>query len=118
MSRNFVILTALVFGAVLTQSLPVVAGPVSDADFRGKKICWNTGITSSYNKDGSFDSNRSGHGTWQLVGDQLSVNASRSRDKHSHKRRESISLDPKGLQKWQGYRSLGQLLQLILPKYA
>jgi hypothetical protein len=76
MSRNFVILTALVFGAVLTQSLPVVAGPVSDADFRGKKICWNTGITSSYNKDGSFDSNRSGHGTWQLVGDQLSVNAS------------------------------------------
>jgi hypothetical protein len=75
MSRTSLVLTALVYGAALAQSLPAAAGPVSDADLRGKKICWNTGITSSYNKDGSFDSNRSGHGTWQLVGDQLSVNA-------------------------------------------
>ena len=58
-------------------SVPLPRLPVQSAmgDLRGKKICWNTGLTSSYNKDGSFDGNRSGHGTWRLNGDVLTVSA-------------------------------------------
>ena len=70
------ILSAVGGAAVVIHSAGALAGAVSDADLRGKKICWNTGITSSYNKDGSFDSNRSGHGTWRLAGDQVVVSAS------------------------------------------
>ena len=75
MSRTSLIVNVVVCGVALAQSLPALAGPVTDADLRGKKICWNTGYTSSYNKDGSFDGNMSGHGTWSLNGDVLTVNA-------------------------------------------
>jgi hypothetical protein len=73
MSRNSLVVSALVCGAALAQSLPALAGPVTDADLRGKKICWSTGIISTFGKDGSIDSNRSGHGTWSLSGDQLTL---------------------------------------------
>jgi hypothetical protein len=75
MSRKSFIVAVVVCGAALAQSVPAVAGAVSDADLRGKKICWNNGFISTYNKDGSFDGNRSGHGTWNLNGDLLTVNA-------------------------------------------
>src|SRR5271155_2883326 len=78
MSRTSLILSALVSAVALAQSLPAVAGAVSDADLRGKKICWNNGATSSYSKDGSFDGPFAGHGTWSLAGDQLQVHGDRS----------------------------------------
>jgi hypothetical protein len=78
MSRKSQIAAALVCGAALAQTFPAFAGPVTDADIRGKKIGWNTGFISSYNKDGSFDGNRAGHGTWSLNGDVLTVNAEHS----------------------------------------
>jgi hypothetical protein len=59
---------ALVFGP------PVVAlaSPVTDADLRGKTVCWSYGGTrNTYGKDGSFDSNLIGRGTWRLVADRL-----------------------------------------------
>lgn len=68
----------VVWGAALTGTIAAIAGPVTDADLRGKKICWNTGFISTYNKDGSFDGNRAGHGTWSLSGDLLTVNAEHS----------------------------------------
>jgi hypothetical protein len=71
MHKASMILAVVVFG----QSVSAFAASVTDADFRGKKICWNTGFVSSYNKDGSFDGNRSGHGTWRLNGDVLTVSA-------------------------------------------
>jgi hypothetical protein len=74
MSRTSLILNVLVYGMALAQSLPAIAGGVSDADLRGKKICWNNGASSSYSKDGSFDGTFAGHGTWSLVGDQIEVN--------------------------------------------
>jgi hypothetical protein len=47
-------------------------GLVTDADLRGKTICWSYGGTrNTYGKDGSFDSNLIGHGTWTLVADRL-----------------------------------------------
>ena len=73
MSRKSFIVAVIVCGAALAQSVPAVAGAVSDADLRGKKICWSTGIISTFGKDGSIDSNRSGHGTWSLSGDQLTL---------------------------------------------
>jgi hypothetical protein len=73
MSRISLVLSALVCGVALAQSLPALAGAVTDADLRGKKICWSTGIISTFGKDGSIDSNRSGHGTWSLSGDQLTL---------------------------------------------
>ena len=66
-----ILLVAVVSG----HSACAFAGAVTDADLRGKKICWNTGFTSSYNKDGSFDGSRIGHGTWRLSGDMLTVSA-------------------------------------------
>jgi hypothetical protein len=69
------IIPAAFLGMALADSLIASADPVTDADIRGKKICWTTGVTSTYGKDGSFDSNRSGHGTWTLVGDRLTVMA-------------------------------------------
>jgi hypothetical protein len=43
MSRVSLVLSVLVYGAALAQPLPALANPVTDADLRGKKICWNTG---------------------------------------------------------------------------
>lgn len=49
-----------------------LANPVTDADLRGKTICWSYGGTrNSYHKDGSLDSNLVGHGTWSLISDRL-----------------------------------------------
>jgi hypothetical protein len=75
MSRKSLIIAVVMGGAAFAPILPALAGAVTDADLRGKKICWNTGVISTYNKDGSFDGNRAGHGTWSLSGDMLTVNA-------------------------------------------
>ena len=71
---------AAAFGGVLWGVLAAccasaLAAPVLDADLRGKKICWNTGNAVAYNKDGSLNSSRFGHGTWRLTGDMLTVTA-------------------------------------------
>ena len=59
---------ALVFGPPVVA----VASPVTDADLRGKTVCWSYGGTrNTYRKDGSFNSNLVGHGTWRLVADRL-----------------------------------------------
>jgi hypothetical protein len=57
---------------VLGDGIVAVASPVTDADLRGKKICWySKGVNNTYSKDGSLESNLLGHGTWRLVGDKL-----------------------------------------------
>jgi hypothetical protein len=63
---------AVTLGAVLAASATALASPVTDADLRGKTICWSYGGTrNTYRKDGSFDSTLLGHGTWSLFGDRL-----------------------------------------------
>jgi hypothetical protein len=52
MLKTSFIIAAAMCGCVLIGSVAAIAAPVTDADLRGKKICWNTGFTSSYNKDG------------------------------------------------------------------
>jgi hypothetical protein len=64
--------TAITLGALLVPSATALANSVTDADLRGKTICWNFGGTrNTYGKDGSLDSNLLGHGTWSLSGDTL-----------------------------------------------
>ena len=62
---------AAVCSGVVTYSLSAIAGPVTDADLRGKTICWNTGVTVTYGQDGFFYSSQVGNGTWRLVGDRV-----------------------------------------------
>lgn len=75
MLKISLIIPAAFLGMALANSVVALADPVTDADIRGKKICWTTGIISTYGKDGSFNSNRSGHGAWTLAGDRLTVMA-------------------------------------------
>ena len=66
---------AVVLGAALSAPNAALAEPVAKADLAGKKICWNTGNTAAYHKDGSLDSSRFGHGTWRLASDTLTISA-------------------------------------------
>jgi hypothetical protein len=75
MSKASLAPTAVSLAAVLIMSPSALAAPVTDADLRGKTICWSNGGTrSTYGKDGSFESNLIGRGTWSLVGDRLTEN--------------------------------------------
>jgi hypothetical protein len=56
---------------VVAYSAAAFAGPVAEADLAGKKICWSNGGVATYGKDGTYESNMNGHGTWRLVGDKL-----------------------------------------------
>jgi hypothetical protein len=61
-----------VLALVFCRPVIALAAPVTDADLRGKTVCWSYGGTrNTYGKDGSFDSNLVGHGTWRLVADRL-----------------------------------------------
>ena len=72
MSKAFATTLFALWVAVLYHPSPALAGPVSDADLRGKTICWSYGGTRNiYGKDGSLDSNLVGHGTWNLAGDRI-----------------------------------------------
>jgi hypothetical protein len=75
LKTSFIVATAAICGSVLIGSVAAIAATVTDADLRGKKICWNTGFSSSYGKDGSFAGSTIGHGTWRLNGDLLTVSA-------------------------------------------
>jgi hypothetical protein len=76
MTRLSLIVGGSLFCAAVAFATTSRAGPVSDSDLRGKKICWNNGAFTAFGKDGSFDSNRTGHGTWTLTGDLLNIMAS------------------------------------------
>ena len=113
MSRRSFIVAVVVGGAALAQPLPAVAGAVTDADLRGKKICWNTGFISTYNKDGSFDGNRAGARHLELER-RLGHGERRARvgSKQYQQRRGHFSQHSEGLEERQGHRGVGQVLQL------
>ena len=72
---NTLTMGAVLLSAVLAYSAAALAGSVTNADLAGKKICWSDG-SATYGKDGSFDSNGCGHGTWRLVGDRVEIRSS------------------------------------------
>jgi hypothetical protein len=72
MTKTWLLRAAIMLGAVIVVSPAVLASPITDADLRGKTICWSYGGTrNTYGSDGSLDSNLLGHGTWSLRGDTL-----------------------------------------------
>jgi hypothetical protein len=71
MVPNTLTVGAILSGAVVACSAAAFAEPVTEADLAGKKICWDNGGIATYGKDGSYESNVNGHGTWRLVGDKL-----------------------------------------------
>jgi hypothetical protein len=71
MTRTSLLPRAATSVALLTVPAAALASPVTDADLRGKKICWNVGANHVYHQDGSLESNIIGNGTWRLVGDTL-----------------------------------------------
>jgi hypothetical protein len=52
-------------------STAALAGSVTDADLRGKTICWSRGASITSGTDGFFYSTKIGKGTWRLDGDRL-----------------------------------------------
>jgi hypothetical protein len=69
----------LVAGSIIVIGRPTVAlaSSVTDADIRGKMICWSGGPIVTYNKDGTFYSTQVGNGKWRLVGNKLTVDGVR-----------------------------------------
>ncbi len=55
------------------RPIAALASPVTDADLRGKMICWSAGAIITYGKDGFFYSTQVGNGKWRLVGNKLTV---------------------------------------------
>jgi hypothetical protein len=62
--------SAVVFGPFNAA----LASSVTNADIARKTICWSNGAISAFHKDGTYDCNRCGHGTWRLEGDTLTEN--------------------------------------------
>jgi hypothetical protein len=75
---------AVLSGAVIAYSA-ALAEPVKDADLRGKKICWSSGI-ATYGKNGSFyvfPASGCGHATWSLSGGRVEIRSSNCADSFS-----------------------------------
>jgi hypothetical protein len=69
---------ALKMGAILPCAMAAyaaapLADPVTKADLAGKKICWSSGGSPTYYKNGDYHEDILGHGTWRLSGDRLTV---------------------------------------------
>jgi hypothetical protein len=62
---------------VIGRPIAALASPVTDADIRGKVICWSGGPIITYGKDGNFYSTQVGNGKWHLVGNKLTVDGVR-----------------------------------------
>ena len=65
---------AVLLGAVVACSAVAFAEPVTKAELGGKKICWSDGW-ATYGKNGSFDAQGCGHGTWSLAGNRVEIRA-------------------------------------------
>ena len=75
-SPNALKMGAILPCAMVAYAVAALAGSVTKADLTGKKICWSDGGSPTYGKNGAYDENILGHGTWRLAGDRLTVVAS------------------------------------------
>jgi hypothetical protein len=67
---------AILPGAMVAYAAAALAGPVTKADLTGKKICWSSGGSPTYYRNGDYHEDILGYGTWTLSGDRLTVVAS------------------------------------------
>ena len=61
---------AVMLGAAVNAPIAAWADPITKADLAGKKVCWSDRGTPTYGKNGAYDENGFGHGTWKLAGNR------------------------------------------------
>jgi hypothetical protein len=54
-----------------------MAKPATDADLKGKKICWSNGNISSFLSGGKYSSPLIGDGTWSVTANGVEIHAQR-----------------------------------------
>jgi hypothetical protein len=58
--------------------VPTAMGkPASEADLKGKKICWSNGNVSSFLSGGKYSSPMIGDGTWSATANGVEIHAQR-----------------------------------------
>jgi hypothetical protein len=72
-------LLSLATGSALASVLlsPAMAKPATDADLKGKKICWSNGNISSFLSGGKYSSPLIGDGTWSVTANGVEIHAQR-----------------------------------------
>jgi hypothetical protein len=68
-------------GLAVGLSLALVGGamarPATMKDLAGRTICYNTGEKATYFRDGKYESNTIGKGTWKVTGAGVQLTAER-----------------------------------------
>jgi hypothetical protein len=78
-SPNALKMGAILPCAMVAYAAAALAGPVTKGDLTGKKICWSSGGSPTYYRNGDYREDILGYGTWRLSGDRLTVVASHGR---------------------------------------
>jgi hypothetical protein len=52
---------------LLTSICSATARPVTTEDLAGRTICWDNGEKSTYTRDGKWENDRHGSGTWKVT---------------------------------------------------
>jgi hypothetical protein len=73
---NALKISAILPCAMAAYAAAALADPVANDDLAGKKICWSSGGSPTYYKNGDYHEDILGRGTWRLAGDRLTVVAS------------------------------------------
>jgi hypothetical protein len=72
------VLLTLAAGAALASVLlsPTMAITPTEAELEGKKICWDSGNTSSFMPGGKYSSPAIGDGTWSMTAQGVEIHTS------------------------------------------
>ena len=72
------VLLSLATGSTLASVLlsPAMAAPATVADLEGRKICWDSGNTSSFMPGGKYSSPAIGDGTWAMTAQGAEIHTS------------------------------------------
>ena len=67
----------LAFGLSLAFVCCAMARPATVKDLAGRTICYNNGEKSTYFRDGKYENNRIGKGTWTVTSAGVQLHAER-----------------------------------------
>jgi hypothetical protein len=72
------VILLLATGSTLASVLlsPAMATPATAADLEGRKICWDSGNTSSFMPGGKYSSPAIGDGTWSMTAQGVEIHTS------------------------------------------
>jgi hypothetical protein len=67
----------IAFGLSLAFVCCAMARPVTTKDLAGRTICYNNGEKATYSRDGKYESNMIGKGTWTVTSAGVQLHAER-----------------------------------------